>query len=100
MRTDKGGVDVSDGCLRVRFDRGGDDVQQFARANEMLTPSGIGEQPIVANAVKPTGQQTLRVVRCLPSRAEVRRDDDAARAGVVQASREETAACPGEVRGG
>jgi hypothetical protein len=29
----------------------------------------------------------------------VRRHDDAARAGVVQASREETAACPGEIRG-
>jgi hypothetical protein len=41
----------------------------------------------------------LRVVRCLPSRSEVRRRDGATRAGVVQASREETAACPAEVGG-
>src|SRR5438874_11901064 len=39
----------------------------------------------------------LRVVRCLPSRAGVRGRDDATRAGVVQASREETAACAGVV---
>jgi hypothetical protein len=38
--------------------------------------------------------QLLRVVRCLPSRADVRGRDDATRAGVVQASREETAASP------
>src|SRR5438876_12106210 len=42
----------------------------------------------------------LRVVRCLPSRAGVRGRDDATRAGVVQASREETAACAGVVRAG
>jgi hypothetical protein len=35
----------------------------------------------------------LRVVRCLPSRAELPRRDRAHRAGVVQASREETAEC-------
>src|SRR5439155_8824759 len=43
------------------------------------------------------GRSSLRVVRCLPSRGEVRGWDAAARAGVVQASREETAACPGGV---
>ena len=39
----------------------------------------------------------LRVVRCLLSRADMRGRDDATRAGVVQASREETAASPDSV---
>jgi hypothetical protein len=39
----------------------------------------------------------LRVVRCLPLGADVLMRDDAARAGVVQAPREETAACSGAV---
>jgi DNA invertase Pin-like site-specific DNA recombinase len=37
---------------------------------------------------------------CLPSSAGVRWRDAATRAGVVQASREETAGCPGGFRGG
>ncbi len=45
------------------------------------------------------GPYLLRVVRCLPSRAGVRGRDDATRAGVAQASREETAACPDAVPG-
>ena len=42
--------------LRRRFDRGGNDVQQFARLGEMLAASGIGEQAVVANAVEAAGQ--------------------------------------------
>ncbi len=45
------------------------------------------------------GRLLLRVVRCLPSRASVRGRDGATRAGVAQASGEETAACPDAVRG-
>ena len=41
---------------RRRFGRGGDDVQQFARLGEMLAASGIGEQPVVADAVEAAGQ--------------------------------------------
>ncbi len=41
---------------RLRFGCSGNDVQQLARSGEMLPPSGIGEQPVVADAVKATGQ--------------------------------------------
>ena len=44
-------------------------------------------------AARPDRPVVLRVVRCLPSRAELPRRDRAHRAGVVQASREETAEC-------
>ena len=36
--------------------RGGDDVQQFACAGEMLAASGIGEQPVMTNAVEAARQ--------------------------------------------
>jgi hypothetical protein len=39
----------------------------------------------------------FRVVRCLPTRVDVRDRDDTARAGVAQAPREETAACSGAI---
>ena len=39
-------------------------------------------------------------VGCLSANASVRGRDDATRAGVGQASTDETAACPGVVRGG
>ena len=56
MRTDEGGLDVGYGCLgRLRFGDGGD-VQQFKRAGEMLAAFGIGEQPVVADAMKAGGQ--------------------------------------------
>jgi hypothetical protein len=52
-----------------------------------------------SQSAKVARRQPLRVVRCLPSSAGVRVRDAAARAGVVQASREETAACPGDFPG-
>ena len=36
--------------------RGGDNVQQFACLREMLAAPGVGEQPVVADAVKAAGQ--------------------------------------------
>jgi hypothetical protein len=42
---------------------------------------------------------SLRFVRCLPANTGMRGRDDATRAGVGQASKEETAACPDAVRG-
>jgi len=56
VRADEGGLQVGYGCRgRLRFGDG-DDVQQFARLCEMLPASGIGEQPVVANAVEAAGQ--------------------------------------------
>ena len=40
----------------MRFARGGDDLQLFACAGEMLAARGIGEQPVVANAVEAARQ--------------------------------------------
>jgi len=55
--------------------------------------------PVIAKAYTSPTLVVLRVVRCLPSGAGVRGRNDAARAGVAQASREETAACADAVRG-
>ena len=53
----KVGGTMADGRLRrLRFGRGGNDVQQFARLGEMLAAPGIGEQPVVADAVEAAGQ--------------------------------------------
>ena len=49
MRADEGGLDVGYIGRRLRFGRGGDDVQQFARSGEIVPASSIGEQPIVAD---------------------------------------------------
>jgi len=38
---------------RRRFDRGGNDVQQFARLGEMLAAPGIGQQAVVGMRWKP-----------------------------------------------
>ena len=40
---------------RLQFVHGGNDVQQLARSGEMLPASGIGEQPVVANAMEAGG---------------------------------------------
>ena len=55
MRTDERGLEVGGVGRRWRFSRGGDDVQQFARPGEMLAAPGIGEQPVVADAMKAAG---------------------------------------------
>jgi hypothetical protein len=56
MRADERGLDVRYGELsRLQFVRGGNDVKQLARSGEMLAASGIGEQPVVANAMEAAG---------------------------------------------
>ena len=57
MRADEGGLDKDYGRIR-RLSLGGlgYGVQQFARPCEILYASGIGDEPIVADAVKATGQ--------------------------------------------
>ena len=59
--------------------------------------AGLRPSSLTASGLITGGRRSLRVVRCLPSSAGVRGGDVAARAGVVQASMEETAACPGAV---
>ena len=56
MRTDEGGRDDGNERRRLRVGRSGNNVQQFARPGEMLAPAGIGEQPVVADAVEAAGQ--------------------------------------------
>ena len=52
-------------------------------------------RPVIGDAsfLRHEWPKVLRVVRCLPSAADMRERDDATRASVAQASREETAAC-------
>jgi len=53
---ERGGMMASGAAADDGFDRGGNDVQQFARLGEMLAAPGIGQQAIVANAVEAAGQ--------------------------------------------
>ena len=44
------------GLIRLRLSRFGYDLQQLARSRQIVSASGIGDQPIVTDAVKAGGQ--------------------------------------------
>ena len=58
VRANEGGCAARDGCclVRLQFGRGRNNVQQIASLREMLAPAAIGEQPVVPDTVKATGQ--------------------------------------------
>lgn len=60
--------------------------------------SRVSKQRMAGLGKELQGPHLLRVVRCLPSRAGVPGRDRACRAGVTQASREETAGGADAVR--